>query len=136
MVCFQAGIVYINAISFNFFQMRQAIMAIRCRLLTCLGRFYSSLRYLTPLLIGLLIGLGLYRFGALYDQVQINLKINMTSTDGYDMSDFGSYSYDDMHRPNNQSEFVVPNIVHFIWFGKDHVLSFVCLCIWRSTRKS
>ena len=67
--------------------------------------------------IGVCIGIGMYRTGIISDTVEV--KMTISGDDKPTLSDKLIY------QSENGSIYLVPNIVHFIWFGKGKKMSFV-----------
>ncbi|KAI0211210.1 hypothetical protein LSAT2_003966 [Lamellibrachia satsuma] len=64
---------------------------------------------------GVYLGVMLNHYGVIFEHIRVDLHID----DVINKADAAIRS------TGNNSDFVVPNIVHFIWFGKDRKMSFV-----------
>ena len=66
---------------------------------------------------GVCLGIMLNHYGIIFEHINVELHID----DELNNASYSSISYVD----ENDSSIVVPNIVHFIWFGKDKKMTFI-----------
>ena len=70
---------------------------------------------MTFVVAGVYLGVMLNHYGVIFEHIDIDLHIDDA------LNDAGG----PMRSRGNESAFVVPNIVHFIWFGTDKKMTFI-----------
>ena len=74
---------------------------------------------------GVLFGAYLNRYGYILEEIKVNVVVRMTPNDTLEQKNRWLSDKKLVLPETKGSQFRVPNIVHFIWFGKDKEMTFI-----------